>query len=58
MLYAAFIKNKVDTLLSFSSELFFAVKNNHIITKPMKVTIKHGKNEDEDVKILTSLKRI
>jgi len=54
--YAAFIKNKFDTLLSFSPELFFTVKNNHIITKPMKGTIKRGKNEDEDVTNINFLK--
>jgi para-aminobenzoate synthetase/4-amino-4-deoxychorismate lyase len=54
--YSAFIKNKFDTLLSFSPELFFAVKNNHIITKPMKGTIKRGKNEDEDAKNINFLK--
>jgi para-aminobenzoate synthetase/4-amino-4-deoxychorismate lyase len=54
--YAAFIKNKFDTLLSFSPELFFTIKNNHIITKPMKGTIIHGKNEYRDVKNINFLK--
>jgi para-aminobenzoate synthetase/4-amino-4-deoxychorismate lyase len=54
--YTTFIKNEFDTLLSFSPELFFCVKNNHIITKPMKGTIGRGKNEDEDSKNISFLK--
>jgi para-aminobenzoate synthetase/4-amino-4-deoxychorismate lyase len=56
--YTAFIKNKFDTLLSFSPELFFAVKNNHIITKPMKGTLNAEKTKMKILKILTSLKMI
>lgn len=40
--YNAFIKNRYETILSFSPELFFSVKNNKIITKPMKGTIHRG----------------
>jgi para-aminobenzoate synthetase/4-amino-4-deoxychorismate lyase len=54
--YTAFIKNKFDTLLSFSPELFFTVENNHIITKPMKGTIKRGANEKEDKENIKFLK--
>lgn len=46
--YNFYVKNKYDTILSFSPELFFTLKNNHIVTKPMKGTIKRGKNQQED----------
>lgn len=46
--YNAFIKNEYDTILSFSPELFFELKNGHIITKPMKGTIKRGNDYTED----------
>ncbi len=50
--YSAYIKNEYDTVLSFSPELFFEEKNKHIITKPMKGTIKRGATvaEDEEMK--------
>lgn len=46
--YNFYVKNKYDTILSFSPELFFTLTNNHIVTKPMKGTIKRGKNQQED----------
>lgn len=46
--YNTFIKNEYETLLSFSPELFFELENNHIITKPMKGTIKRGLTLEED----------
>ncbi|MDR3156599.1 MAG: aminodeoxychorismate synthase component I [Lactobacillales bacterium] len=55
--YTTFIENKFDTLLSFSPELFFSIENNHIITKPMKGTIKRGKNKIEDAKNIDFLKK-
>lgn len=50
--YNTFIKNDYETLLSFSPELFFELEKNHIITKPMKGTVKRGntKQEDENLK--------
>lgn len=49
--YNTFIKNKYTTLLSFSPELFFKLKGNKILTKPMKGTIKrNGDEEDEERK--------
>lgn len=36
--YNAFINNKYETILSFSPELFFKLKGNKILTKPMKGT--------------------
>lgn len=54
--YNAYIKNEYETILSFSPELFFKIKNNQIITKPMKGTIKRGRNKDEDLKNINFLK--
>ena len=48
--YNVFIQNKKHTLLSFSPELFFRLKGNKILTKPMKGTIARGKTKDEDNK--------
>ena len=46
--YNAFLQNKYETILSFSPELFFALKGRMILTKPMKGTVKRGKNAQED----------
>ena len=54
--YNFYLKNNYDTILSFSPELFFTLKNNHIITKPMKGTIKRGNNKEEDNKLIKFLK--
>lgn len=40
--YAAFIENNYESILSFSPELFFEIKNNKITTRPMKGTIRTG----------------
>ena len=48
--FCSFIKNKYETILSFSPELFFKIKGNKILTKPMKGTIKRGKTFFEDRK--------
>lgn len=48
--YNVFIQNKKHTLLSFSPELFFRLKDNKILTKPMKGTIERGKTKEEDDK--------
>lgn len=50
--YNFFLKNEYDTVLSFSPELFFTLKNKHIVTKPMKGTVKRTKNIQEDIKFL------
>ena len=55
--YNAFIKNEYETILSFSPELFFKIKNNKIITKPMKGTIKRGKTRNEDLLNINFLKK-
>lgn len=54
--YNFYAKNKYDTILSFSPELFFTLKNNHIVTKPMKGTIRRGKDIEEDEKLINFLK--
>lgn len=53
--YNFYIKNEYDTILSFSPELFFTLKNNHIVTKPMKGTIKRGLTQQEDKKLIEFL---
>lgn len=54
--YNFYIKNQYDTVLSFSPELFFELKNNHILTKPMKGTIRRDKDKKEDKKLIEFLK--
>lgn len=48
--YNLFFKNKYTTILSFSPELFFKLRGNTILTKPMKGTIQRGISEAEDKK--------
>ncbi len=50
--YNFYMKNPFDTVLSFSPELFFTLKDSHIITKPMKGTVKRTENIEEDIKFL------
>lgn len=45
--YNAFIQNQYETILSFSPELFFRLKGNKIITKPMKGTAPKGEGQKE-----------
>ena len=54
--YNAFIKNKYETILSFSPELFFEIEDRHIITKPMKGTIRRGENDIQDKQNIEFLK--
>ena len=54
--YNTFIKNDYETLLSFSPELFFELEGRHILTKPMKGTIKRGKTPKQDLKNIEFLK--
>lgn len=54
--YNFYLKNEYDTVLSFSPELFFTLKDNHIVTKPMKGTVKRGKTQNEDEKLIEFLK--
>ncbi|MDE6139063.1 MAG: anthranilate synthase component I family protein, partial [Candidatus Gastranaerophilales bacterium] len=48
--YNTFFKSDKKTILSFSPELFFRLKDNKIYTKPMKGTIERGKSPEEDNK--------
>jgi para-aminobenzoate synthetase/4-amino-4-deoxychorismate lyase len=48
--YNAFLQNSKFTILSFSPELFFKIKENKILTKPMKGTVSRGENEEDDLK--------
>lgn len=54
--YNFYMKNQYDTVLSFSPELFFEMQNNHILTKPMKGTIRRDKDKKEDKKLIEFLK--
>lgn len=54
--YNTFIKNDYETLLSFSPELFFELEGRHILTKPMKGTVKRGSTIDEDKNNIEFLK--
>lgn len=54
--YNAYIKNKYEEILSFSPELFFEIECSKIKTKPMKGTIKRGKNQKEDEKNIEFLR--
>lgn len=46
--YNAFIKNDYEEILSFSPELFFRLKGNKVLTKPMKGTVARGVTPQED----------
>lgn len=54
--YNAYIKNRYEEILCFSPELFFELKGNNIMTKPMKGTVKRGENEKEDLENIEFLK--
>lgn len=58
--YNAYIKNKYEEILSFSPELFFTLEKEtngyKIKTKPMKGTVKRGKNQQEDEKNIEFLR--
>ena len=49
--YNAFIKNRYETILSFSPEMFFTINGRRILTKPMKGTIQRGGIPEEDRKL-------
>jgi para-aminobenzoate synthetase / 4-amino-4-deoxychorismate lyase len=46
--YTSIINERDDFIISISPELFFKTEGNKIISKPMKGTIKRGKNIDDD----------
>jgi para-aminobenzoate synthetase/4-amino-4-deoxychorismate lyase len=47
--YTAFINNGENIIISVSPELFFSIKGNEIVCKPMKGTIKRGINPGNDL---------
>lgn len=49
--YNAFLQNQYETILSFSPELFFTLHGNRILTKPMKGTVRRGKDSKEDAEL-------
>ena len=54
--YIAFINCSGKIIISLSPELFFSIdRDRNIITKPMKGTIKRGKNIDDDICSLNQL---
>jgi len=54
--YSAFMKFNDEHVLSFSPELFFRKQGSLIATRPMKGTIKRGKNLSEDINNAVFLK--
>lgn len=54
--YASFISTNDWSICSASPELFFSLKSNILITKPMKGTTKRGKNLEEDIRESNLLK--
>ncbi len=54
--YNAFIKTEKHIIISCSPELFFRKKGNFINTRPMKGTIKRGRNKQEDTHNIQFLK--
>ncbi len=46
--YAALLENEFESILSFSPELFYSLRDGVIRTKPMKGTCKRGKTPEED----------
>ncbi|MGB9643484.1 MAG: aminodeoxychorismate synthase component I, partial [Candidatus Ratteibacteria bacterium] len=55
--YSAFIRINNQFILSFSPELFFRKTDSLIITRPMKGTIRRGKNSREDENYKEKLKK-
>ncbi|MCP8615702.1 aminodeoxychorismate synthase component I [Salirhabdus salicampi] len=53
--YSSYINLGDFSILSASPELFFAVQNNRIVTKPMKGTTKRGLTFEEDIQLKASL---
>lgn len=54
--YGAFCKFGDEYILSLSPELFFKKDGRHIISKPMKGTVKRGINIEEDKRRISELK--
>lgn len=54
--YNAFFSNNYETVMSFSPELFFELDGRHILTKPMKGTVKRGETLEKDRENIAFLK--
>ncbi|MCS7014287.1 MAG: aminodeoxychorismate synthase component I [Chloroherpetonaceae bacterium] len=54
--FAAFIQTETVTILSLSPELFFRRQGAHIVSKPMKGTIRRGLSNDEDAQLISALR--
>jgi para-aminobenzoate synthetase / 4-amino-4-deoxychorismate lyase len=54
--YSAFLNVDGYQILSFSPELFFAVEDGRIVTRPMKGTMPRGRDLLEDVRVADSLR--
>ncbi len=54
--YAAFIENEYESVLSFSPELFFSLRDGVIKTKPMKGTIRRDACPVEDARLVEFLR--
>ncbi|MDD5675036.1 MAG: aminodeoxychorismate synthase component I, partial [Chitinivibrionales bacterium] len=55
--FCAYIRTGKRTICSFSPELFFSVRKNHITVKPMKGTAPRGRFGDEDRAMAAALSR-
>ncbi len=55
--YGAFLRLGEWSILSFSPELFFRIDRNSISLRPMKGTIKRGRTNEEDARLVESLKK-
>jgi para-aminobenzoate synthetase / 4-amino-4-deoxychorismate lyase len=50
--YAAYLKSGNRSILSLSPELFFRIEDDTITTKPMKGTVRRGKTNEEDQRLI------
>ncbi len=53
--YGAYIRSGDDRVMSFSPELFFNMKGERIVTRPMKGTLKRGRDRAEDKEAISFL---
>ena len=53
--YGAYIRSGDSRIMSFSPELFFSKKGGRIVTRPMKGTLKRGRDMAEDEKAMAFL---
>lgn len=55
--YSAYIRAAGQDILCLSPELFFSIKGQHIVTRPMKGTMPRGRTQHEDQHVAESLRR-